>query len=70
MEGFITALVRILQRVAARFRPASAEAAQGLVEYGLILVMITIVCVGIIGILGNTVSTLWWQRIIDAFPNP
>lgn len=70
MELFIQVLMRVIRGAAARLRPVSAEPAQGLVEYGLILVMITIVCVGIIGVLGNTVSALWWQRIIDAFPNP
>jgi pilus assembly protein Flp/PilA len=38
---------------------------QGLVEYGLILTLITVVVVGIMTLLGQTVSGLWYQRIVD-----
>jgi pilus assembly protein Flp/PilA len=60
--------------LAHRFRQlrASAIAAvlarrhgQGLVEYGLILTLIAVVVVGIMTLLGQTVSGLWYQRIID-----
>jgi Flp pilus assembly pilin Flp len=39
---------------------------QGLVEYGLILVLIAVVCVGILSLTGQTVSALWYQRVIDS----
>lgn len=42
---------------------------QGLVEYGLILTFIAMVVVGIMTVLGQTVSGLWYQRIIDAVNN-
>lgn len=42
--------------------------AQGLVEYGLILVLIAVTCIGILSVVGKTVSGLWYQRIIDTFP--
>ena len=42
------------------------EVGQGLVEYGMILVLIAVVCVGILSITGNTVSEMWYQRVVDA----
>jgi Flp pilus assembly pilin Flp len=42
---------------------------QGLVEYGLILVLIMVVCVGILSQVGNTVSSVWYDKIIDSFPH-
>lgn len=44
-------------------------AGQGLVEYGLILVLIAVVCIGILTTVGTTVSGLWYQRIIDSLPS-
>lgn len=40
---------------------------QGLVEYGLILVLIMVVCVGILTIVGQTVSGVWYDQIVGAF---
>ncbi len=40
---------------------------QGLVEYGLLLVLIMVVCVGILTMVGQTVSTVWYDKIIQAF---
>jgi Flp pilus assembly pilin Flp len=40
---------------------------QGLVEYGLLLVLIMVVCVGILTIVGQTVSGVWYDKIIQAF---
>lgn len=45
-----------------------AVSGQGLVEYGLILVLIMVVCVGILTIVGGTVSEVWYDRIIQALP--
>jgi Flp pilus assembly pilin Flp len=44
----------------------SHASGQGLVEYGLILVLIAVVCVGILSITGQSVSELWYQRVVDA----
>jgi predicted membrane protein len=41
--------------------------AQGLVEYGLILVLIMVVCVAILTTVGRTVSNVWYQKLIPAF---
>ncbi|WP_255604283.1 Flp family type IVb pilin [Oscillochloris sp. ZM17-4] len=42
---------------------------QGLVEYGLILVLIMVVCVAIIGMVGQTISQVWYDRLINGFPH-
>lgn len=42
---------------------------QGLVEYGLILVLIMIVCVSILTIIGITVSGVWYGKVIETFPH-
>lgn len=42
---------------------------QGLVEYGLILVLIMVVCVAIIGMVGNTISQVWYEKLIGGFPS-
>jgi hypothetical protein len=41
------------------------SAGQGLVEYGLILVLIMVVCVGILSMTGQTISDVWYQKIIN-----
>jgi hypothetical protein len=38
--------------------------AQGLVEYGLILVLIMVVCVAILTTVGKTVSNVWYAKLI------
>ena len=42
--------------------------AQGLVEYGLILVLIMVVCVAILTTVGHTVSTVWYAKLINRMP--
>ncbi|NTW02888.1 MAG: Flp family type IVb pilin [Oscillochloris sp.] len=42
---------------------------QGLVEYGLVLVLIMVVCVGILSMVGHTVSQVWYDKLIPAFPH-
>lgn len=39
---------------------------QGLVEYGLILVLIMVVCVGILSAVGVTVSEVWYDKLINS----
>jgi Flp pilus assembly pilin Flp len=56
------------RRLLARFEIARQEraAGQGLVEYGLILVLIAVTCVAIMTIVGQQVSGAWYQRIYDS----
>lgn len=46
----------------------SARPAQGLTEYGLILVLIMVVCVVIIGTTGKTISEVWYNKLILRMP--
>lgn len=48
-------------------RLATKVPGQGLVEYGLLLVLIMVVCVGILTVVGQTVSGVWYDKIIQAF---
>ena len=41
--------------------------AQGLVEYGLILVLIMVVCVAILTTVGRTISTVWYNKLLTMF---
>ena len=41
---------------------------QGLVEYGLILVLIMVVCVGILTLTGETISEVWYTKLIQRLP--
>lgn len=43
------------------------QAGQGLVEYGLILVLIMVVCVVILGTVGQTLSSVWYTKLLPAF---
>jgi pilus assembly protein Flp/PilA len=56
------------QMMAWMFMLRSRAAGQGLVEYGLILVLVAITVVGILTIVGGTVSEAWYQKIVDAMP--
>ena len=38
---------------------------QGLVEYGLILVLIMVVCVAVLGAVGSKVSNVWYTKLIN-----
>jgi hypothetical protein len=42
--------------------------AQGLAEYGLILLMMVVVCIVVITLIGQDVSNVWYQKIVDAWP--
>jgi hypothetical protein len=44
--------------------------AQGLVEYGLILVLIMVVCVGILTVVGHTISNVWYTKLVNGWPSP
>ncbi len=69
--AFVTVLqvgfLRVMSRV--EFSLARRQSAQGLVEYGLILVLIAITCVAVVTILGRTISGVWYNRLISAWPS-
>jgi hypothetical protein len=48
--------------------PFAHARAQGLVEYALILVMIVVVCIVVVTLMGQNVSEVWYQKILDAWP--
>lgn len=41
------------------------SAGQGLVEYGLIMVLIMVVCVAIMGMTGHTISSIWYNKLVN-----
>ena len=49
------------------YRRRACQAGQGLVEYGLILVLIMVVCVAILTMVGQTLSSVWYTKLIPAF---
>ena len=44
---------------------STRRAGQGLVEYGLILVLIMVVCVGILSVVGGKVSNVYYTKLIN-----
>jgi hypothetical protein len=61
-----TAQWRLAPRVdAALFAHARA---QGLVEYALILLMMVIVCIVVVTLIGQDVSQVWYEKIVNAWP--
>ena len=60
-----TAALRALAWCAVRL--GTSRHGQGLVEYGLILVLIMVVCVGILTMVGRTVSDVWYAKLVPAF---
>lgn len=60
----------VARRTAVRLRSAcyTRAAGQGLVEYGLILVLVMVVAVAIIGTTGQTISSVWYNKLLPAFP--
>jgi hypothetical protein len=42
--------------------------AQGLVEYALILLMMVIVCIVVVTLIGQDVSQVWYDKILNAWP--
>ena len=51
-----------------RLGPFLHDPAQGLVEYGLILFMIVVVCIAIITLVGVDLSAVWYKKIVDSWP--
>lgn len=69
-DCILSILIEITGRVIYRIRPYvfRRSPAQGLVEYGLILILLAIACVAILTITGQTISDVWYNRIILAIP--
>ena len=44
---------------------SARRAGQGLVEYGLTLVLIMVVCVGILSVVGGKVSNVYYTKLIN-----
>lgn len=61
LTNYAVLLVAFL-RSALRLR----DSGQGLVEYGLILVLIMVVCVAVVGTLGQTISTVWYNKLVNS----
>lgn len=61
-------LIAVQQRARAlRLFSAVHVPGQGLVEYGLVLVLVMVVCVAIVGATGQTISTVWYDKLLPAF---
>jgi hypothetical protein len=70
LASFHTALSAAAQRAVAWAQTTlyTRSPAQGLVEYGLILVLIMVVCVGILTMVGGTISNVWYNKLINRMP--
>lgn len=64
---FDVVMRRMVARIAACLMTRSSG--QGLVEYGLILVLVMVVCIVIVAATGETVRDQWYAKL-QAFPNP
>ncbi|MCU0492277.1 MAG: hypothetical protein MUD01_11850 [Chloroflexaceae bacterium] len=67
LASWYHAFVGAVQQVYAWFwaQAVSRSPGQGLTEYGLVLVLIMVVCVVIIGMTGRTISQTWYDRLIN-----
>jgi len=62
-SAFSTAALRVM--VWGSNLLSSHRAGQGLVEYGLILVLIMVVCVAVLGAVGSKVSNVWYSKLLN-----
>jgi Flp pilus assembly pilin Flp len=67
LASFDAIVRRMVARTAVRFMTRTPG--QGLVEYGLILVLVMVVCVVIIAATGETVRDQWYAKL-QSFPSP
>ena len=56
-----------MQHLVAIARGLASDEGQDLLEYGLLVVLIAIVCVGAVTFLGNQINTVMWQTIVNNF---
>lgn len=68
LDCILSILMETTGRVIYRIRPYvfTRSPAQGLVEYGLILVLIAVACVAILTIMGQTINDVWYNQVIPA----
>ena len=62
-SAFSTAALRVM--VWGSNMLSARRAGQGLVEYGLILVLIMVVCVAVLAGVGSKVSTVWYTKLLN-----
>jgi Flp pilus assembly pilin Flp len=71
MQHFInlrTQLNTLLLEWRARSSWYAAQPGQGLTEYGLVIVLIAIVTAVVVGMTGQTLSRVWYDKLLTAFP--
>ncbi len=68
LDWIVSILMKKTRRMIYRMRPYVfiCSPAQGLVEYGLILVLIAVACVAILTIMGQSINDVWYSRVIPA----
>jgi Flp pilus assembly pilin Flp len=44
-----------------------SEDGQDLLEYGLLMALIAVFAIGAVGMLGNTISSVFWSAIANSF---
>jgi Flp pilus assembly pilin Flp len=59
------AVMTLRQLTGARFR--RSEDGQDLLEYGLLMALIAVFAIGAVGMLGNTISGVFWTAIASSF---
>jgi Flp pilus assembly pilin Flp len=57
--------VTLLMRIS-NLRLRESEDGQDLLEYGLLVALIALVAMGAVSVLGNTISTVFWNAIAAA----
>ena len=59
------AVMTLRQLTGARFR--RTEDGQDLLEYGLLMALIAVFAIGAVGMLGNTITSVFWSAIASSF---
>ncbi len=59
------AVMTLRQLTGARFR--RSEDGQDLLEYGLLMALIAVFAIGAVGMLGNTITNVFWSAIASSF---
>jgi Flp pilus assembly pilin Flp len=59
------AVMTLRQLTGARFR--RSEDGQDLLEYGLLMALIAVFAIGAVGMLGNTITSVFWSAIASSF---
>jgi Flp pilus assembly pilin Flp len=59
------AVMTLRELTGARFR--RSEDGQDLLEYGLLMALIAVFAIGAVGMLGNTITSVFWSAIASSF---